>query len=33
VESVINEFQRGDLRAEETYVLLKVRFTDKNLEY
>lgn len=33
VESVINEFPRGDLGAEETYVLLKVRFTDKNLEY
>lgn len=33
VESVINEFQRGDLGADETYVLLKVRFTDINLEY
>lgn len=33
VESVIKEFQQGNLQAEETYVLLKVRFTDKNLEY
>jgi hypothetical protein len=33
VESVINEYQHGDLRSEETYVLLKIRFTDKNLEY
>jgi hypothetical protein len=33
VESVISEFQHGDLRAEETYVLLKVRFTDINLDY
>jgi hypothetical protein len=33
VDAVINEFQRGDLGSEETYVLLKVRFTDKNLEY